>query len=314
LPRHRTRNAALAAAALSGGGIAARAARLLWRRRELNWSAPERFRQEAYLSCEVVGSGSEPVLLVHSIDGSSGYFGAAFDELADPGPLLVPDLLGFGDSPKPNLDYSLDDHVNALLTMLDQLEVSHPALVVGHSVGAILGLWMARTHPERVRAVVALAPPIVEGAGASQSKRTRSGRLGRTRSRALDGKQSPASGARRLLSGGWHLDLPLSVAGDQASARISAAYQLTLQHCVLEADPSSWFDRIDCPVDLVVPAHDPTCDLAVLSALGADHANVSLTLLPFGDHRLPLTHPDGCLAAIDRFRDATAARTAWATT
>lgn len=314
MARHRTRNAALAAAALGGGGFAALAARLLWRRRDLNWSAPERFRRQAYLSCEIVGSGSQPVLLLHSIDGSSRYFGSAFDELADPGPLLVPDLLGFGDSPNSSGEYSLDDHVNALLTMLDQLAVTDPVLVVGHSVGAVVGLWMASQHPERVRAVVALAPPIFEGSAAGRWQRGSVGRFGRRRSQAPERDQSKASGARRLLTGGWHLDLPLPVAGDQAAARSTRAYQQTLQNCVLEADPATWFGRISCPVELVIPAHDPRCDLTVLSRLSGEHANVSLTLLPFGDHRLPLTHPDGCLAAIDRFRDSTAGRAAWATT
>jgi pimeloyl-ACP methyl ester carboxylesterase len=313
MARHRTRNAALAVAALSGGGFAALTARLLWRRRDLNWSSPERFRQEAYLSCEIVGSGSQPVLLLHSIDGSSRYFGSAFDELAEPGPLLVPDLLGFGESPNSSGAYSLDDHVNALLTMLDQLEVTEPVLVVGHSVGAVLGLWMATQHPGRVRAVVALAPPIFQGSAAGPRQRGSAGRFGRRRFRAPARDQSKATGARRRRSGGWRLDLPLPVAGDQAKARSTRAYQQTLQNCVLDADPATWFERISCPVELVIPAHDPRCDLTVLSQLTGEHANVSLTLLPFGDHRLPLTHPDGCLAAIDRFRDSTAGRAAWAT-
>lgn len=314
MARHRTRNAALATAALSGGGFAALGARLLWRRRDLNWSPPERFRQRAHLSCEIIGSGSQPVLLLHSIDGSSRYFGSAFDELADPGPLLVPDLLGFGESPNSSGEYSLDDHVNALLTMLDQLEVTEPALVVGYSVGALLGLWMASQHPERVLAVVALAPPIFQGSAAGPWRRGSVGRFGRRHSRAPERDQGKASGARRLLTRGWHLDLPLPVAGVQAEARSTRAYRQTFQGCVLEADPAVWFGQISCPVELVIPAHDPRCDLTVLSQLSGDHANVSLTLLPFGDHRLPLTHPDGCLAAIDRFRDPTAGRVAWATT
>ncbi|MGH7609336.1 MAG: alpha/beta fold hydrolase [Candidatus Dormibacteria bacterium] len=56
------------------------------------------------------------------------------------------------------------------------------------------------------------------------------------------------------------------------------------------------------PVRLVLPAHDPLIDSSWLAELSQECSQVSLALLPFGDHRLPLTNPDGCLAAIDRFR------------
>ncbi len=79
MPGGRRRGAALAALAVGGGGVAARSARLLWRRREVNWSAPERFTQDAYLSCQTMGSGPSPVLLLHPLGDTSSYFGSAFD-------------------------------------------------------------------------------------------------------------------------------------------------------------------------------------------------------------------------------------------
>lgn len=307
MARHRVRNAAIAAAALGSGGVAARSARMLWRRRNLNWAPPERYVQDAYLSCATMGAGAQPVLLLHSVDGSANYFGAAFDELADPGPLLVPDLLGFGRSPASDDGYSPDEHVAALSRMLDQLNVTSPILVVGHGLGAVLGLRMASQQPERVAAVVALGAPIYRDSASARAhlRKTRAaGRVGRGLSRAVPGRLRMGARLPRLVAGSVNLDVPLPVAGAKAAARAGTAYEETLRACLLEANAAEWFTRISCPVELVIPAHDATADLGLLRELSDRHPNVTVTLLPFGDERLPLTHPDGCLAAIDRFRVA----------
>ncbi len=307
MARHRVRNAAIAAAALGSSGVAARSARLLWRRRSLNWAQPERYVQDAYLSCQTMGAGDQPVLLLHSVDGSANYFGAAFDELADPGPLLVPDLLGFGRSPASDDGYSPDEHVAALVRMLDLLKVTTPLLVVGHGLGAVLALRMASEQPERVAAVVALGAPIYrDSASARTHLRTKlaAGRVGRRLSRALSGRLPMGARLPRLVAGSVHLDLPLPVAGAKAAARTATASEETIRACLLESNAAEWFTRISCPVELVIPAHDATVDAGLLRELSDKHSNVAVTLLPFGDERLPLTHPDGCLAAIDRFRVA----------
>ncbi len=308
LAKRRTAQAALAAVALGGTGMAARSARLLWRRRELNWSPPERFVQEAFLSCQSMGAGAQPVLLLHSLEGSADYFGSAFDELADPGPLVVPDLLGFGNSPRSDGGYSPDDHVDALLRMLDILGASQPALIVGHGMGGILALRFASRVPERTRAVVALGAPIYSDPESARRwlGRKASGRdLGRAISRAWPKGHGRIGRSARVAAGTWRPDLPLPVAHQRFESLRADAYWSTLQSCVVEANAVDWFSDITCPVDLVIPAHDDTLDVSLTKEIENAHQNVRVSQLMFGDDRLPLTHPDGCLAAIDRFRDGT---------
>ncbi len=283
--------------------MAARSARLLWRRREVNWSQPERFVQDAYLRCQTMGSGERPVLLLHSLEGGPSYFGSAFDELADPGPLLVPDLLGFGGSPSSPDGYSPDLHASALARMLDELEVTAPALVVGHGLGAVLALRLAATRPERVLAVVGISPQLYPNPEIAGRRLRAAGlRPGRRQGRGRGEGPGSRGLAAGLVAGTWSPDLPISVAQDRRDARGADAYQETMRQCLLAADAASWFPAIRCPVDLLAPANDPSLDLGFLAALADQHENVRLSQLMFGDFRLPLTHPDGCLAAIDRFR------------
>jgi len=305
----RARQAAFAAAALAGGGAAAVATRLAVRRREVRWAPPERRRSQPYLSVQTIGDGDAPVVLLHPLAGSADYFGSAFDELGQPGPLVVPDLLGYGSSPRPDHGYGPDQQVAAVMSSLDQLGITRAALWVGHGLGAVLALRAAATHPERVRAVVAISPLLYRDSAAARRhlRQLTPLELGGPFDRNLANAIYGGPGVRPRLAGQlarlWRVDLPGAEPSPQL-APTSTAYRETLDNCVLRADGWRWFDQITAPVHMVLPAKDPVPDPQLLSELAERHQNVSLSVLPFGDHRLPLTHPDGCLAAIDRFRRA----------
>ncbi|MGA9921330.1 MAG: alpha/beta hydrolase [Candidatus Dormiibacterota bacterium] len=305
--RKRAKQAALAAVALAGGGAAAVVARLAVRRRAVRWAPPGRRRSQPYLSVQSIGDGDSPVVLLHPISGSAEYFGSAFDELGEPGPLVVPDLLGYGESPRPEHGYGPDQQVAAVVSSLDQMGVKEPALWIGHGLGGVLAIRAAATHPERVRAVVAISPLLYRDSVSARRhlRRLTPLELGGPLDRQLASAIYGGPGARPRLAGQvarlWRVDIPGS-APTSPEAPTASAYRETLDNCVLRADGWRWFDQITAPVHMVLPAQDRVPDPELLSELAEKYPNVSLSVLPFGDHRLPLTHPDGCLAAIDRFR------------
>jgi haloalkane dehalogenase len=66
---------------------------------------------------------------------------------------LAPDLIGMGQSGKPNSEYHFADHARYLEAWFDALELEEVVLV-GHDWGGALAFdWVAR-HPERVRGLV----------------------------------------------------------------------------------------------------------------------------------------------------------------
>jgi pimeloyl-ACP methyl ester carboxylesterase len=303
----RARQAALAAAALAGGGAAAVVARLAAHRRAVHWAPAGRERTRPYLSVQSIGEGDSPVVLLHPLSGSAEYFGSAFDELGEPGPLVVPDLLGYGLSPRPEHGYGPDQQVAAVVASLDQMGIKGPALWVGHGLGAVLALRAAATHPERVRAVVAISPLLYRDSVQARRhlRRLTPLELGGPLDRHLATAIYGGPGARPRLAGQvarlWRVDLPGS-APSAPEGPTATAYRETLENCVLRSDGWRWFEQIAAPVHMVLPAQDRVPDPELLSELAERYPNVTLSVLPFGDHRLPLTHPDGCLAAIDRFR------------
>jgi len=63
--------------------------------------------------------------------------------------VIIPDLPGFGDSDKPDCDYTLDFFVDTVTEFADALDLQRFALV-GNSLGGAVSLGLALAHPERV--------------------------------------------------------------------------------------------------------------------------------------------------------------------
>jgi 3-oxoadipate enol-lactonase len=104
------------------------------------------------------GSGPSVVLL-HGLGGT----GAAIwknhaEALARDFEVVVPDLRGAGESPKPPGPYSLQDFVDDLHALVERPELA-PAALVGHSFGGSIVLAYAAQHPGDVRGVVGVGAP-----------------------------------------------------------------------------------------------------------------------------------------------------------
>ncbi len=71
--------------------------------------------------------------------------------------ILAFDLIGFGKSDKPDIEYNLDTQVEYLNALLDSLKIKE-CILIGSSMGASISLWAASKYPERFIKVAAFAP------------------------------------------------------------------------------------------------------------------------------------------------------------
>jgi pimeloyl-ACP methyl ester carboxylesterase len=85
--------------------------------------------------------------------------------------VIAPDLPGFGRSQKPDAKYTIPFFVEAVLELLDVLSISQ-AVVVGHSMGAVIAHTCALEHPERMERLV-----LIDGGLVSQQQRVDLGLL-----------------------------------------------------------------------------------------------------------------------------------------
>ena len=106
-----------------------------------------------------------PVVLLHGI-GRTGQTWQRVVELLRPLDVRIValDLLGFGDSPKPDWPlYDGDDHARAVIAAIESLRSAEPAILVGHSMGCLVAVRVARLRPDLVRHLVLYEMPLYEG-------------------------------------------------------------------------------------------------------------------------------------------------------
>ena len=97
-----------------------------------------------------------PLILIHGFGASIGHWRQNLPVLAAAGyQVFAIDLLGFGKSDKPVIDYSIELWQELLADFWAAL-VQQPAVFVGNSIGALLSLAMLAHHPEMARGGVLL--------------------------------------------------------------------------------------------------------------------------------------------------------------
>jgi len=115
----------------------------------------------------VTGQGP-PLLLLHGFDSSFLEFRRLAPLLAAHHRLIIPDLYGFGFTPRPaNGSYSPAGVLAHLGALLDQLALTggpdEELGVIGASMGGSVAVELARLHPARVARLLLLAPAGLTG-------------------------------------------------------------------------------------------------------------------------------------------------------
>ncbi len=128
--------------------------------------APEYNPETMPLNYEVVGSGERNIVLIHGLAGSKNYWRRDLEKISGTYRLLLVDLLGFGDSPKPQSEYTLQIQLAALENIISK-EGFHrgESLIVGHSLGAVLSLALFAKHPDWFKGATVIGLPFFESKG-----------------------------------------------------------------------------------------------------------------------------------------------------
>jgi pimeloyl-ACP methyl ester carboxylesterase len=102
------------------------------------------------------GGTGTPLLLLHGLSSNANAFGGMIAAgLGAEFRVVAPDQRGRARSGKPAEGYSMEDHARDAIALLDALGLQRVVLV-GHSFGGYLGIYLAATHPERVQKLVVI--------------------------------------------------------------------------------------------------------------------------------------------------------------
>ena len=99
------------------------------------------------------GNEGLPLVLLHGNSASALDWSWVLPKLGATHQLYAPDFPGFGESAKPNREYSPEFFKQFLVDFLDALGIER-AVLVGNSLGGLVSLRFALSHPEQVAALV----------------------------------------------------------------------------------------------------------------------------------------------------------------
>ncbi len=106
------------------------------------------------LSTTVQGKGY-PILCIHGHPGAGRSMSVFTEHLSKRFKTIAPDLRGYGKS-KVSQNFLMTDHLPDLEAVLDQHHVDR-CLILGWSLGGIIGMEFAVKHPERVSGMILVA-------------------------------------------------------------------------------------------------------------------------------------------------------------
>ncbi|TDJ15677.1 MAG: alpha/beta fold hydrolase [Gammaproteobacteria bacterium] len=244
------------------------------------------------------GAAGSAMVLVHGVGLRSDVWAPQIAAFSASHRVIAYDTLGHGGSDLPPESASLGVYVAQLEGLLDALRIPR-AVVIGHSMGAIIATAFAIANPGRVAALGALCPVY------DRSDQSRAAALARAEALAATG---PAAGVEATLAR-WFGDDASPQARDKAAA---------LRSWLADADPTGYarayrvfvscdeaivgrLGTLAMPALFLAAEHDPNSTPAMARRMAAEAPRGQAVVLPNARHMVPFVSPEPVNARLRGF-------------
>lgn len=201
-----------------------------------------------YRLARVIDEGQgDPVVLLHGIGRTGQVWSHVVEGLrALDRRVVAYDLLGFGQSPKPEIiNYSIDDHARAVIAGLTRLKPEQPLVLVGHSMGCLIAVRVARLRPDLVRHLVLYEMPLYEGLPQKRHYRLRTDLYFKFYNWVLQYQPSFQAGDRRLKR------LAQRIAGFEVTPDSWQPFVKSLEHTIMRQTTADDIKHLAMPMDVI---------------------------------------------------------------
>ena len=107
----------------------------------------------------VMGGTGQPILFLHGFDSSFLEFRRIYPFLKKKFQLIIPDLLGFGFTPRnASNQYNPRKIISNLLDIINTLKLKNKLMVVGASMGGSVAINLSKEIPELIDKMILLSP------------------------------------------------------------------------------------------------------------------------------------------------------------
>ncbi len=234
------------------------------------------------------GAGAS-LLLLHGVGLRAEAWNAQIDVLARQFLVIAPDMPGHGESA------ALDDPSTlAAYTDCVAMALSGPALVAGHSMGAMIALDLAIRYPQRICGVAAVNAIYRRTSKAAHAVRERAAGLN-------DHSVADPSGTLHR----WFGDAPSPEAdacrtwlNSVSPESYKAAYRVFAEE---DGPADADLRRLACPALFLTGANEPNSTPEMSKAMAARAPQGEASIIAGAAHMMPMTHPAEVNAALIGF-------------
>jgi 3-oxoadipate enol-lactonase len=238
------------------------------------------------VSYRVEGEGP-PLYMVHGIGSRKITWDGIIPALRDHFTCVSYDLRGHGESPTPEVPYTLDQLVEDLEAL--RAHLGHEKIhVIGHSLGGMIGPAYAHAHPDRTLSVGLLST----AAGRTEEDRAK-----------LQGVISAMEekGIVPVLSTlveRWYTDDFIAARPDLIEARIKQVNDtpddvfLSVFHIYAETEMAPWLHEVTCPCLVLTGELDGACSPRHNQFMADELPNSELVILSGIKHSILIEGPD----------------------
>lgn len=225
-----------------------------------------------------IGSGPT-VIFLHGLASSSVMWMPLLPRVALTHRCIAIDLLGFGGSPKPDLEYTVEDHVASLDRTIKSLGLKGPVILIGHSMGAVVAARYARQRPKAVDRLLLLSCPIPDTTPEGYSLSSLSSRIHKLLYNGIANNQEATLNMMRRVQKlipvwfdlnelNWH------------------SFRASMLNTVLVDTATEDIKKITAPIDIFYGALDQLISTSRLKAIGASSPNIRLHRIAAADHTI----------------------------
>jgi pimeloyl-ACP methyl ester carboxylesterase len=259
-----------------------------------------------------------PLVLLHGLGRRWQVFLPLIPALSLRSHIFAPDLRGHGKSTRVPRRYQGTTYAEDIARFLGEC-VSAPAVLLGHSLGGMLAMWVACHHPELLRALI-LGDNMIVAHGFQNPMYT-------TLFSGLHDLAKSGGSVEEVAAAIGRIELPVPGSNERVPIRAlpgnDEAYLLSWARCVAQADPDTYAMVLDgsalegwdaekvlrgitCPTLLLQASRElgglmTDADVALATRLLPHHTHVKFRTL---GHALFIQQPEPVLRAVTNFLES----------
>lgn len=231
------------------------------------------------LYAEVEGKADGPVIiLLHGIATSSKGWSKLLPLLAPNFKCVSIDLLGHGQSPKPEYAaYSPGQHVKSIRRTIKSLHLRKPYIIVGHSLGSLLAAKYVGRYPKEINRFYMLSPPIYVGTKNPQKK------YAKVRTTAYMKTYAYLRRHKRFtLSGSRHVKRILRINLIGLNEKTWTPFSRSLEQCIENQNIVADIRKAQVPTKIIYGLRDPLIIPGEIKSLVKNFSHITTKRLPVG--------------------------------